>query len=328
MMISFRTVSRTRLGVFSHIHIFKTYATAASPPPSPDFSNNDNNVDHHKRLDLHPWPNKKNPSPYEIFNIETNQAERPSDELKRELKKTYVKYVKIYHPDTSQVLLDDKGNELTTEQKRNRYDQIQNAYDILKNPTRNAAYYRYSTTNWDQQGFYDRSKDNSHPFNKNNFEAYRRGHAHRTKYNFENDEAFWQAGSWEDYYQMKYGRRPPTREEIEKNKYKILMGVIAVGVLGFGIQVMLAIDKSNEYYAQMRLSNLKSMKDLDDSRNNHGFGPTQLQRLTRFLASRRTSRLVKHEEDDEFIAQQIRDLKEQDDELLVQYARKQVSKWD
>ncbi|KAK6464560.1 hypothetical protein DFJ63DRAFT_317845 [Scheffersomyces coipomensis] len=206
---------------------------------------------------------------------------------------------------------------------RHRFDQIQNAYDILKNPRRRVAYNRYSTTNWDQQGQY--TQDSSSAFNKDNFEAYRRAHAHRTNYSFENDESFWQAGTWEDYYKMKYGRKPPTKEELDKNKYKILFGVVAVGVLSFGIQVMLAIDSSNEYYAQTRLMNLKSVQDLQNSVDNYGEGSNQIERLRRFLLSRRSSLAVKEVNEP---SDSTKTFQDEEDEILVKYAQKRVSKWD
>ena len=53
--------------------------------------------------------------------------------------------MKIYHPDTS-LSIQYKGGEMTAEMKRKRFDMIQEAYDILKNPRRRTAYNRYQTT--------------------------------------------------------------------------------------------------------------------------------------------------------------------------------------
>ena len=49
---------------------------------------------------------------------------------------------------------------MTAEMKRKRFDMIQEAYDILKNPRRRTAYNRYQTTSWDQQGIIREMEDN------------------------------------------------------------------------------------------------------------------------------------------------------------------------
>lgn len=285
------------------------YATAADAP-----------VDHHKRLNIHPWPKSKNPSPYEIFNIQEKDKNMSTAEMKKLLKRTYLSYVKIYHPDTS-LVVHHKGKELSQEEKRRRFDLVQKAYNILKNPRRRLAYDRYQTTSWDDQ---TSMPNPAHGFSKEHFEAYRRANAHRAKYSFDRDEAFWHAGTWDDYYRAKYNRAPPTMEEIEKNKYKILWGVLLVGAISFGLQISRAIDTGNEYLLSKHKQNLKSIRDLNDSYGNYGEGDKEADRVKRFIASRRANLMGKFDaEKSQFATSQ-----EEDRHALVQYARTRVRQWE
>lgn len=276
----------------------------------------DGEIDHHKRMNLHPWPNKRNPSPYEIFDLSDGDMSLSQLEMNKLLKKKYVSYVKLYHPDLSKNLqIYHKGSLLSENIKRQRFDQVQEAYDILKDPRRRVAFRRYTTNNWDEAPRYNQ---NTAPFSKQNYEAYRRAQGHRSSKSFKADEEFWLAGTWEDYYKMKYNRAPPTKEELEKNKYKILAGVLLVALLAFSLQIMLALDRTNEYLLQSRLTNLQVMEDLQHSTDNYGDGLQPLDRMRRFLISRRSTLLMKEKGD---IVDDT-DLKNQDDELLIKYAQK------
>ena len=282
-----------------------TYATSSN-----DF------IDHHKRFDLHDWPSSKNPTPYEVFGLSSKDIGMSRIELNKILKMRYVKLVKIYHPDTSLDLIDKYGEPLTNEQKRKRFDLIQESYDILRDARRRVAYNRFKTTSWEQQGPY---KPGSEPFSKESFEAYRRANAHRARYDFTKDEAFWLAGTWNDYYQMKYQRPPPTREELEKNKYKILFGVLAVGALAFGLQIMNAIERTNQYLIETHQMNLKSMRDFNQSYEGDG-SYSEADNVRKFLIGRRTTMQLKK---DDFGNEEP-----SDNELLYKYARARVNKWD
>lgn len=245
-----------------------SYATAAG----------DGIKDHHVRQNLHPWPKSKVPAPHEIFIVE----EHSDHEIySKNLKSMYQKYIKIYHPDisTKLTILDHHSNPILNEQKRTRFDQIQDAYDILKNPSRRMAYKTYTTTTWDGQKYQL----------SDTFHNYRMANAHRKKYDFKNDEAFWQAGTWEDYYRMKFNREPPTQEELDKNKYNILIGVLVVVSLTTGLQIMLAIDRTKDYNRQTALMNLQAMQSLDATYDNYDQGLSSFLRLRRFLLFRRSA---------------------------------------
>ncbi|KAI5958036.1 JID1 [Candida theae] len=283
----------------------RSYATSAN-----EFT------DHHKRLDLHDWPTSKNPTPYEVFGLSSKDIGMSRSELNRILKARYVKLVKIYHPDTSLDLADNFGTPLGDEQKRKRFDLIQESYDILRDARRRVAYNRFKTTSWEQQGPYNPS---SEPFSRESFEAYRRANAHRARYDFTKDEAFWSAGTWNDYYQMKYQRAPPTKEELEKNKYKILFGVLAFGALAFGLQIMSAIDRTNQYLIDTHKKNLQSMRDLNVSYEGDG-SYSEAENLRKFLIGRRATMRSKN---DGFGEEEP-----SDNELLHKYAKHRVNKWD
>ncbi|CAK9435502.1 uncharacterized protein LODBEIA_P02290 [Lodderomyces beijingensis] len=305
------------------------YATSGEPP-----------TDHHKRLDLHDWPKSRHPTAYEVFGLSSKDISMSTMELSTVLKQRYVKLVKIYHPDTSLDLLDEYGQVMSDDTKRKRFDLIQESYDILKNPRRRGAYNRYQTTSWDQQGRFKGTGrgPQGEAYTTESFEAFRRANAHRTRFDFQHDEAFWSAGTWNDYYQMKYKRPPPTREEFDKNKYKILMGVLAVGALSFGLQFMNAIDRTNQYLLETHRLNLKSMKDLNQSYAGAGDidSFSEADNVRKFLISRRSSAKLKHDdmlESGEQRRDEIDPFAERraaepsDHELLVKYAQNKVNKW-
>ena len=267
--------------------------------------------DAHSRYNLHPWPNSRRPTPFEIFNIHEKDHNLPTSEFNKILRLVFTGYMKIYHPDVSRsrTVFDNKNRELSPEQKKERFDQIINSYDILKNPRRRIAYTKYSDTSWD-----------AYRPNASSFEAYRMANVHRSKYAFENDEQFWHASNWEDYYKRRFNRPPPTKEELEKNKYKILAGVLAVAAISTGLQFMLAVKRADEFKKEIELLNLEASKNLQESKNNYGQGTTRFQRLRRFLIQRRSSLDL----DDETMEK----IRQDEHDILVRYARKQVGKSD
>ncbi|EGW35149.1 uncharacterized protein SPAPADRAFT_58335 [Spathaspora passalidarum NRRL Y-27907] len=309
------TLCRSNYAVQSASLLFYRHAHA-HPTPQQDPHHHKSHINHHRRLDLHDWPTSKDPTPFEIFNLKQKDMGMPQLELKRHIKRHYLAYVKLYHPDTS-LTIHEKGEELSAEEKRRRFDQIQQAYDLLKDPRRRVAYSRYQTARTRGPTY----GPAQHGYTKEHFEAYRAANAQRRQYDFQNNEEFWQAGTWEDYYRMKYKREPPTKEEFEKNKYKILAGVIAFGALGFALQIVNTYNRTNEMLLDSQKRTLKSMHDLNEHSDNFGQGNSEADGLRRFLVSRRTSlKSKKYDEDTE--------PEPNDKELLVKYAKKRVGQWD
>lgn len=267
--------------------------------------------DAHSRVGLHPWPSSAKPGPYELFQMEQSAQNASRLEFNKALKSTHSKYVKVYHPDVNHSIeiLHSSGRKLTSDEKRARFDQVQTAYELLRDPKRRLAYNKYKDTAW--EGYNAQT-------NPGTFNAFRYANAHRNKYDFNRDEAFWTAGTWEDYYRMRYQRAPPTQEEFDKNKYKILAGVLAVAAIAVTLQVMLAVERTNEFRRHERLLNLRSQQQLDQAHDNYGVGESKLQRLHRFLLQRRVQLGLSDEKKEE--------MRREDGRILTQYARKQVEK--
>lgn len=264
----------------------------------------------HSQYSLHQWPKGVTPSPHEIFSFPENPVSRAAYD--KALKAMYQKYVKIYHPDAAlqrDIIDDHTGKMLSPEQKRARFSAVQSAYELLKDPRNRIAFKRYENTSWAD---YKRGKTT-------NFEAFRMANAHRKKYAYENDPQFWQAGTWEDYYQMRYNRPAPTQEEWDRNKWSILYGVLAVLAIVAALQVMLALEKTDEFNRQTRLMNLRAKADLSSAYENHLEGISSFQRVRRFLLFRRSSLKARDEEEDK--AQKL-----EENEILTRYARDQLQK--
>lgn len=278
----------------------RAYATAAIP-----------HNEHHKKYDLHPWPTSKKPTPHEIFDLDHSAHTLSTKDFNQRLKKCYVKYVKIYHPDVCKnlPLLDTKGRVMSDDEKRLRYDAIQYAYDVLKDPRRRMAYQRSQTTAWENY---------QHNSNTSSFEAYRMANAHRKKYDFEQDEQFWKAGTWEDYYRMRYNRAPPTQEEFDKNKFKILYGVLAVAAVVVSLQIMVALDNAEQYRRRAEFRNIKLGNTLVQSQENYGEGTSPLLRLRRFLSSRRAAMATR---DESKLAEGLQN----DQEMVRRYAQQRLA---
>ncbi|GBL47978.1 J domain-containing protein 1 [Candidozyma auris] len=263
----------------------------------------------HSHFDLHAWPKSKRPSPHDIFDMDPSEsAYKTRREYDSKLKSTYKKLIKMYHPDLA-VSHDivEGSTTLSASKKRARFDEIQKAYEVLKDPRKRIAYKKYEQTTWDD---YKPGKTSS-------FEAYRMANAHRRQYSYENDPKFWHAATWEDYYQMKWGRSPPTAEELEKNKWKILYKVLIVASVAVVLQVMLAIERTDEFNRQTRLMNLRADADLRDSYNNFDEGRSQFQRMRRFLLYRRSGLDGR---DDEAT-------KKEENDILTRFAQQQVDKF-
>lgn len=247
-------------------------------------------VDHHARHNLKPWPRKSNPLPHELYQSLPKYGD---SEYPKKLKQTYQKYVKIYHPDISQntVILNEMSQPISEQEKRHRFDCIQRAYETLKNP-------------------------NNYDMNQNAYRDFKSTKVHHKMY--ERSDKFYQASNWEDLYELRFGRKPPSEEEINANKYKILIGVLLVMSLTTGLQVMLAIDKTNEVHNQTAILNLQSMKAMNDSYENFDEGDSRLQRMKRFLLWRRSGILNK---DESLNKEKENQLKSEDDQVLKDFAR-------
>lgn len=264
----------------------------------------------------------------------------PTLEVKKKLKDTYTRYVKLYHPDVSgqKVIVDAKGKILSQEEKNARFLEVQAAYEILKSTKRRLAYNRYNTTSWNHTKKQTSRRDEW--FSEENFRRFQQANANRFTHSFRRNEQFWTAGTWEDYYRMRHKQEPPTREQVQKNKYKILVVVLAIGGLVCTLQIMTALDASLVRKKALAEEYHKSASDLEQSRNNFGEGDLPASRLERFLVSRRLAMPDTHDLQyattmrNPFPAFAPKELAstgtyvEEDNLLMTEYARRKVSQWD
>lgn len=279
-------------------------------------------------------------TPPAIFGLSSTEMTMPALDVKKKLKDTYARFVKLYHPDVSgqKVIVDAKGKILSQEEKNARFLEVQSAYELLKSTKRRLAYNRYSTTSWNHTKKQTSRRDEW--FSDENFRRFQQANANRFTHSFRRNEQFWTAGTWEDYYRMRHNRAPPTREQVQKNKYQILVVVLAIGGLVCSLQIMTALDASLVRRLALAEEYRKSAADLEQSRSNFGEGDLAASRLERFLVSRR---LVMPDTIDLQYSTSMRNpfpafapkelapvgtyLKE-DDLLMTEYARRRVSKWD
>lgn len=257
-------------------------------------------------------------------------------DFKTHLKAMYSKYVKLYHPDVnrSKVIEDSSGATLSPLQKDQRFLQVQLAYDILKDPRRRAAYNRYHTREWNEH--VPRPSPHERPFSDNNFNRFQRANANRWLHEFSRNEKFWHARNWNDYYQMRYKRNAPTREEMNKNKVKILLVVLGIGGLVFVLEILAAFDASAARLEALAIEHQKSRENLDLSRANYGHGTSPASRVERFLVTRRlvmpdlTQPEYKPETELPLPPDTSRDLAsylDEDQLLMTEFARRRVSRW-
>lgn len=224
----------------------------------------------HAHYGLHPWPNLTRPAPHHIFDCEC-----APNHNRAHVRLTYRKYVKLYHPDLScsNEVVDELGNLLLTEEKLRRFSEIKEAYENLCNSKSHVPFSRYLTHQTDP------------PFDS----SYNSAYSHQQRKKYYKDQIFQQAGTWEEFYRMKYDREPPTMAEIEANKWKILKWVAAFVVVYTVLYILVALEHAKDYDRQTRFQNMRANAHLMKAYDNHGQDTTQLERVKRFLVHRNLS---------------------------------------
>lgn len=226
------------------------------------------NHDHNHVFD-DSWPTKNDPTPYDIFNIIA-----PYKVDKVRLKKTYHRYVKLYHPDTSKsrnILRSKYENNtslLSVEEKLVRFKLISHAYDLLHDNKKRALYdctragwVKNSVSNVKSQTFTSSSTTtgnyaNSHGYHSNSTYAY------------------WNAGTWDDVNNLKQ------REHAKFNIWSFSVFVVALFICIKGLTLLSQLE---ETLTMKTHTQEETENDLVLSYTNYGLDTDKISRLRRFL---------------------------------------------
>lgn len=214
------------------------------------------------------WPLAQYPTPYEIFGISTLDRGNLSNRDKNRLKKTYHRYVKMYHPDlsVSRDILDAsrKNKVLSVEEKVMRFKMISQAYNILTNANKKHLY-DLNKSNWSHNGPSQNIND-----------LYK-------AQNFTSDETYqyWHAGTWEDM--NKFNERGDSREkEFEKQKH-VIFWAIGMLICIEGSMVLTKIENSLVDRSTYGVTENDIEHGLFRSYQNYGLDDDKLSRIKRFL---------------------------------------------
>lgn len=214
------------------------------------------------------WPTTQYPTPYEIFGISALDRGNLSSRDKTRLKKTYHKYVKMYHPDLSisRDILDAsrKNQLLTVEEKVARFKMISQAYGILTNANKKHLY-DLNRSNWSHNG----PSQNINDLYKSN--------------NFTSDDTYqyWHAGTWEDM--NRFNERGDSKEkEFERHKH-IIFWAIGMLICIEGSMVLTKIENSLVDRSTYGVTENDIEHGLFRSYQNYGLDDDKLSRIKRFL---------------------------------------------
>lgn len=211
------------------------------------------------------WPNHHNPSPYEVFNI------NPSEFDPKLLRKKYYQFAKIYHPDISgkKHIVSHKGDSLTDIHKKERFKLLTEAYTLLKDHKKRELYDRF------RMGW---SLEDQPMLRKTTYQNTKGTAAHAHAYDYSNYQ-YWNAGSWEDYQNLRDMNDPALRAD----KMKILAAMIALMIVSATAQGWMILDNVEKSIMENQRIHDKTDEDLRYAHINYGFDQSRVARLRRFL---------------------------------------------
>ncbi len=245
-------------------------------------SDNNPKSNNRQHLNIPKWPTSKNPTPYEIFNID------PSKFDIKKLKRTYHLLARAYHPDSnSQKSVNIHGigniNKKNEKIRLERFKKVNAAYTILNDSNKRSLYDRYRT-GWESVVHNTQNNDNS-----------TRSHRNTAYYG---TDAYWKASNWEDYEDLKYryGYNPyhkqsnsnikTENEDFYTNKWTIVCALIFLSASITYLQLLFAIKRSKLINDEQLIVHNKCLADLNLAYENYGFGTSQEERIKRFLFMR------------------------------------------
>lgn len=209
------------------------------------------------------WPRHKNPSPYDVLNIEQSKFDRNT------LRKRYYQIAKIYHPDISKNknLVNHKGDALTDVHKNERFKLLTNAYTLLKDQDKKNLYDQFKMGWETNEQIITRTSSNS---------ATRTAGAYSNHYS---SYAYWNAGSWEDYQNLRDMNDPALKSE----KMKVLAALAGLIIFSATIQGWLILNNVEKSILESRKIHGDTESDLGMVYMNYGYDQSRIARFRRFL---------------------------------------------
>ena len=204
------------------------------------------------------WPSNPNPSPYEIFNLNSSRFD------KKKLRELYVILAKKYHPDSSAI------NDLTAKLKAERFMKIAAAYDILKDDGKRRML---------DLDTFRRSRGNT-----GNYSGMNATYGYSNNYR----DDFYSREPFEGYEQEARRRRYDEKfqENLSKNRMKLFQ-IVAIAVFAITVVQIKAITKISQRSLDMQQElSLRTRIDELNAKSNYGKGSMQDERIARFLSLR------------------------------------------
>lgn len=219
------------------------------------------------------WPTSSLPTPYEILGLTQSEGRDP-----KLLKRKYRELCKIYHPDISgaKTFYDLKGKIIEKKDKENRFKQINNAYNLLRDPSKRELYDRFRT------GWTTSDAPYKSPFGPGSV------YQHATRYNTR-DEQFWDAGTWEDYRRQKQreDEDPVFKSELAKKNRDVLIMCAGLAAFVMCVQMANALDHLSAEHELIEKGNYEAHNSLLLAYLNHGLGLDKWSRINHFMWARR-----------------------------------------
>ncbi|KAH3677230.1 hypothetical protein WICMUC_001811 [Wickerhamomyces mucosus] len=233
----------------------------------------DNNSNNDEPFHHSEWTLKSKPTPYEVFGID------PKEFDSKKLRERYFAFAKLYHPDISKNLnhIDHKGHSLTDINKSERFKMLSEAYTLLKTPRKRALYDKFQT-GWSYQGH------GSTFSGMNNYdpERYATRPVYATAENF-NNQAYWNASSWEDYQNLRNSSTKKSEEELKQEKFKVLSAIFLVMCISASIQGWYILDSVEQNLLAKQRIHDDCEYELDLAYLNYGLDTSRISRIKRFL---------------------------------------------
>lgn len=211
------------------------------------------------------WPKHSHPTPYEVLNLNKHSFD------KQKLRTHYYKLAKVYHPDISsnKHLEDHKGCVLTSAHKNERFKLLTDAYTLLKDPRKKAAYDQYKI-GWGSVG--NRIQD----------DAFTHQRATHTQKSYYNSEAYWSASGWEDYQNL-HKNQGNEGAEMNQDNMKVLAAILCFIIGSVTLQGWYALERVEKSVLEQKKVHDACEFDLEMAYSNYGFESSKLSRIRRFL---------------------------------------------